>query len=70
MSDEKAVSATTGPPVAGRLEFPVTVCPTCGRLGPLVEVCVLSRCPRELITVRDVAELRAVAGKARNDGRN
>jgi hypothetical protein len=29
----------------------------------------MSRCPREMVEVRDVAGLRAVAGKARNDGR-
>ena len=60
---------STGAPVRDRLEFPVTVCPTCSRLGPLVEACPLTRCPHELTTVHSEAELRAIAGRM-NSGPN
>jgi hypothetical protein len=58
------------PQCAAGLEYPVDVCPTCDAVAPLCFApCPLSRCPRDLITVRDVAELRAVAGKAKADER-
>jgi hypothetical protein len=54
----------TGPPVRDQLEFPVAVCPVCFILGKR-EPCVLSRCPRKTVEVRDVAELREVCAKGK-----
>ena len=49
----------TGAPVRDQLEFPVAVCPACSILEKR-EPCALSRCPREMVEVRDLSELRQV----------
>jgi hypothetical protein len=52
-------------PAREPVQFPVHVCAACSILTPKPEPCVLTRCPRKMVEVRDVAGLRAVNAKGR-----
>jgi hypothetical protein len=53
--------------VTDLLAYPCDVCKACKALAPLrFAPCNLTRCPRELTTVRDVVELREITGRRKS----